>query len=281
MTIGRNWTCAILCVLLLAAAALAQFGGRRGGRGRQRVPEFDRGNVPEWQLEPELASDCFTFVRIKYRTDGPEHSSRAWWTDYPDADVNLSFRLHQLTSMRVDPNGKVIEVLDESLLDYPFAFMSGVPGITLDDDEAAALRRYVEHGGFIMVDDFWGEANFDHFYHEVVKRVFPTREPEELPLEHEIFNIVYKLTQKPQIPNVNQGVASRETGITWETYDGQTPHYRGVSDDRGRLMMLICHNTDLGDGWEEEGTDPYYFSTFSEPKAYPLGINIVFYAMTH
>jgi hypothetical protein len=132
-----------------------------------------------------------------------------------------------------------------------------------------------------MVDDFWGEANWEHFYHEVIKRVFPTREPEELPLEHEIFNIVYKLTDKPQIPNVNHGVRSRETGITWEVPDGRTPHYRGVKDDRGRLMMLICHNTDLGDGWEEEGTDPYYFATFSEPKAYPLGINIVFYAMTH
>jgi hypothetical protein len=275
----RNWITAIICAGLLAAAALAQY---RGGRGRQRAaPQFDRGNVPEWQLEPEFASDCFTFVRIKYRTDGPEHSSRAWWTDYPDADVNLSFRLHQLTSMRVDPNGKVIEVTDEELLDHPFAFMSGVPGITLDDAEVAALRRYVENGGFIMVDDFWGEANWEHFYHEVVKRVFPTREPEELGLDHAIFHIVYKLNAKPQIPNVHHGVASRETGRTWEVYDGQTPHYRGISDDRGRLMMLICHNTDLGDGWEEEGTDPYYFATFSEPKAYPLGINIVFYAMTH
>jgi hypothetical protein len=267
----------LLGASLLAAGALGQF---RGGR-RPRGPTFERGNVPQWELDPEFARDCFTFVRIKYRSDGPERSSRAWWTDYPDADLNLSFRLHQLTSMRVDPNGKVIELTDEDLLDYPFAFMSGVPGITLDDEEVAALRRYLTNGGFLMVDDFWGEANWEHFYHEVIKRVCPDREPVELGLDHPIFHIVYKLNEKPQIPNVNHGVASRETGITWEVYDGQTPHYRGVSDEHGRLMMLICHNTDLGDGWEEEGTDPYYFATFSEPKAYPLGINIVFYAMTH
>ena len=69
--------------------------------------------------------------------------------------------------------------------------------------------------------------------------------------------------------------------MTWEVADGRTPHYRGISDDKGRLMVLVCHNTDLGDGWEEEATDPYYFAEFSEPKAYPLGINIIFYALTH
>ena len=58
-------------------------------------------------------------------------------------------------------------------------------------------------------------------------------------------------------------------------------HYRGISDDKGRLMAIICHNTDLGDGWEREGEDPGYFREFSEKKSYPMGINIVTYAMTH
>jgi hypothetical protein len=132
-----------------------------------------------------------------------------------------------------------------------------------------------------MVDDFWGEANWEHFRREVIERVLPGREAVELALDHPIFHIVYELKEKPQIPNVHHATRYRESGITWETPDGQTPHYRGVSDERGRMVMLICHNTDLGDGWEEEGTDPYYFREFSEPKAYPLGINIVFYAMTH
>jgi len=248
---------------------------------RQRGPTFDRGNVPQWEIDPAFRRDCFTFVRIKYRSSGFERSSRAWWTDYPDADLNLSYRLHQLTSIKVDPDGKVIELTDKELFDYPFIFMSGVPAIELNEEEVALLRRYLLSGGFLMVDDFWGDIAYAHFAKEVLERVFPDKEAQELPLEHPIFHCVFDLKIKPQIPNVNFALRNRNNGVTWETADGKTPHYRGITDAKGRLMVLVCHNTDLGDGWEEEGTDPYYFTEFSEKKAYPLGINIVFYIMTH
>ena len=272
-------------LLLLAALpltlAFGQFPGFGGGRGRGgRQPVFDRGNVPDWRLPPRFERDCFTFVRIKYRST-QDRSSYAWWTDYPDADVNFSWRLHQLTSMQVDSQGKVLEIMDPELFRHPFAFMSGVPAIVMSDEEVSTLRRYLLSGGFLMVDDFWGEENWEHFYEEVIHRVFPDREPQELPIEHPIFHCVFELKAKPQIPSVHWAMRNRGTGITWETEDGKTPHYRGVVDDKGRLVMLICHNTDLGDGWEEEGTDPQYFAEFSEPKAYPLGINIVVYAMSH
>jgi hypothetical protein len=263
-------------VLLAGMAAQSQFRARRA----QTATAVERGNIPLWQLEPAFKRDCFTFVRIKYRST-MDRSSYAWWTDYPDADLNFSWRLHQLTSLKVDPEGKVIELTDKELFDYPFIFMSGVPAIEMSDEEVTVLRRYLLSGGFLMVDDFWGERNWDHFYDEVITRVFPNRKPEELPLEHPIFHCVFKLKEKPQIPNVGHATRYRGTGVTWEVPDGKTPHYRGISDDKGRLMMLICHNTDLGDGWEEEATDPYYFAEFSEMKAYPLGINIIFYVMTH
>jgi hypothetical protein len=274
LTAGHRKSFVLLgCACLAAAVALAQFPGRR-----QRT--FDRGNVPKWQLAPEFTRDCFSFARIRYRST-MDRSSYAWWTDFPDADLNFSWRLHELTSMKVDPNGKVIELTDKELFDYPFIFMSGVPAIVMSDEEVNALRRYLLSGGFLMVDDFWGEAHWDHFSREVIKRVFPNREPEELPLEHPIFHGVFDLKEKPQIPNVGHAMRNRDTGITWEVPDGKTPHYRGVTDDRGRLMILICHNTDMGDGWEEEAADPYYFTEFSEKKAYPLGINIIYYVMTH
>ena len=77
-------------------------------------------------------------------------------------------------------------------------------------------------------------------------------------------------------------MAGRGQGITWERgEEGRQVHYKGIFDDKGRMMVIICHNTDLGDGWEREGVYEYYFREFSEKKAYPLGINIVFYAMTH
>jgi hypothetical protein len=253
---------------------------RGQGFNRRRGPVYERGSVPVWELPRKFNKDCFTFARLKYRST-MDRSSYAWWTDYPDADLNLSWRLSELTSLKVAPDSVVVEILDPELFNYPFIFMSGVPAIQMDREEAQTLRRYMMSGGFIMVDDFWGEAHWDHFYDEVIKQIFPEREPKELPIEHAIFNCVFPLKEKPQIPNVGHATRNRDTGVTWEVEDGKTPHYRGITDDKGRLMMLICHNTDLGDGWEEEATDPWYFTEFSEKKAYPLGINIVFYVMTH
>ena len=265
--------------LLVLNLAAQDFGG---GSQRRRGPDYYR-NTPEWELDPKFENDCFTFVRIMYRSTR-NSSSRAWWTDYPDADNNLSWRLHQLTAMKVAPIPKKFEIMDDELLKYPFAFMSGVPNIVVSDEEVDRLRQYMLGGGFVLVDDFWGEEPWEHFENEVLKRVFPTRKWEELEIEHPIFNIVFPLKEKPQIPNVGFATRMRDRGfptITWEVADGETPHYRAIKDDKGRMMMLICHNTDLGDGWEEEATDPYYFTEFSEKKAYPLGINIVFYIMTH
>jgi hypothetical protein len=273
---NRRWWLAVVVLLAVAAAAFAQRRVRRA----PREDYVERGNIPRWELPAGFKRDCFTFARVKYRST-IDRSSYAWWTDYPDADLNLSWRLSQLTSLKVDPDGKIVELTDPKLSEYPFLFMSGVPAIQLSDEEVDCLRRHLLNGGFLMVDDFWGEDHWDHFSDEVLKRAFPKRRAVELPLEHPIFNCVFVLKEKPQIPNVGFATQYRGTGITWEVSDGRTPHYRGISDDKGRLMMLICHNTDLGDGWEEEATDPYYFSEFSEKKAYPLGINIVIYAMTH
>ena len=114
-----------------------------------------------------------------------------------------------------------------------------------------------------------------------IKRVFPDREPIELPLEHEIFHCVYDLKEKPQVPSIDtawRAGARRHLGAAATRSE---VHYKGIFDDKGRMMAIICHNTDLGDGWEREGEDPWYFQEFSEKKAYPMGINIVTYAMTH
>ncbi|MEZ6064603.1 MAG: DUF4159 domain-containing protein [Planctomycetaceae bacterium] len=127
-----------------------------------------------------------------------------------------------------------------------------------------------------MVDDFWGEDEWAEFYREL-KRVFPDREPVDLDASHEIFHCVYELDEPPQVPAI--GVAL--SGYTYERPDASEVHYRAIVDDEGRIMAMICHNTDLGDGWEREGENIDYFKNFSEPKAYPMGINILFYAMSH
>lgn len=235
-----------------------------------------------WQIDKQFTKDVFTFVRIKYSSSGyGSRGSGVWHVDYPDAELNLSYRLQQLTSMKVNPEGRVLELTDRELFQYPFIYIVEPGELLFSEEEVKNLRRYLLSGGFLMVDDFWGEAQWRNL-HQQMKRVFPEREPEELELEHPVFNCVFPIKEKPQIPNVGLGIASQwNGGVTWELYDAKEPHYRAIFDDKRRMMVIICHNTDLGDGWEREGENEYYFREFSEKKAYPLGINIIFYAMTH
>ncbi|QGQ21605.1 DUF4159 domain-containing protein [Gimesia benthica] len=255
-------------ILIVATICIGQY--------RSRSP-MDRNGVPEWKVDPEFQHDVFTFVRIRYNS---HRGWRRWATDYPDSDLNFSYRLQQLTSLKVDPEGRILELTDEELFNYPFIYLIEPGSLEFTEEEVTALRRYLTNGGFMMVDDFWGEAEWDNFAWEM-KRVFPDRELVDIPLEHPIFHCVYDLKEKPQVPSIGVAQWGRSEGITWEREDAREVHYRGLFDDSGRLMAVVCHNTDLGDGWEREGEDKWYFREFSEKKAYPLGINIVFYAMTH
>lgn len=257
---------------------------------------YDRRGVPDWQPDKEFVHDVFTFVRIQYSSGygsggfgpgfGPGRGRRGfgrgggrWATDYPDSDLNFSYRLQQLTSLEVNPDGLVLELTDPELFNYPFIYIVEPGDLVFTEEEVVALRQYLLNGGFLMVDDFWGQEEWYNFYYEM-KRVFPDREPVELPLSHPIFRAVFELKEKPQVPSIDMAIRGRPYGITWEREDAREPHYRALYDDKGRMMAIICHNTDLGDGWEREGEDEWYFREFSEKKAYPMGINIVFYAMT-
>jgi len=292
------------CCLFLLLALLTGVGtagavepsGQSGeathfGASDDRVPldprEFGRGqflDFPTWPLSRTLPNDVFTFARLRYESGAFFMSRRGnskWMTDYPDADLNFSYRLQQLTSLEVNPKSVVVDIDAEQLRHYPFVYMIEPGDISLSVADAAVLREYLMNGGFIMVDDFWGFDEWETFY-VALKQIFPEREPMELPLEHEIFHLIFPLRVKPQIPSVGAAMAGRSQGVTheWNKPGSEEVHYKGVFDDKGRMMMIICHNTDLGDGWEEEGTDPWYFREFSEKYAYPLGINILFYALT-
>jgi hypothetical protein len=262
-------------VVIGCGVAVAQRGMWRRRQQEFRPEMVDRGDIPVWNVEERFKADVFTFVRIRYSSWGGWGGK--WAVDFPDSDLNFSYRLHELTALEVDPYGKIIELTDERLFDFPFIYLIEPGDLLFSDEEVTALRRYLDNGGFLMVDDFWGEREWANFYREI-KRVFPDREPEELPLDHEIFHCVYDLKKKPQIPSIGWIYHGRTDD---GRHDAAEPHYRGIKDDRGRLMAIICHNTDLGDGWEREGEDPRYFKEFSEKWAYPLGINIVTYAMTH
>ncbi|MBN1975363.1 MAG: DUF4159 domain-containing protein [Sedimentisphaerales bacterium] len=297
-------------------------GRTRGGRGAQSYPDqrsMGRGrggltnqqfldprareNLFQWDVDPEFKQDVFTFVRIAYNSgyggmrSGRSRSYRTPYggvsfggtsfggpsaTDWPDSDNNFSYRLHQVTSIEVNPEPVILELTDPELFNYPFIYIVEPGSLSLSADEVNNLRKYLLNGGFLMLDDFWGNSEWINVYTQM-KRVFPEREPVELTLEHPLFHCVFNLKEMPQIPAYTFALRDRETlsGITTERSDAPRAIFYGIYDDKGRMMAVICRDTDLGDGWEREGESHAYFSEFSEKKAYPLGINIVFYAMTH
>ena len=258
-------------LLLLCTVGEAQ-------RGR-RMP--DRSEYEQWTQPAGFKKDVFTFVRIQYDSFGYRRRGGSWANDYPDCDWNFSYRLQQLTSMEVDPNGLVLRLTDRRLFNYPFIYMSNVGRMELSDAEVLGLRKYLLSGGFLMADDFWTRQQWFNVSREM-KRVFPDIEPRELPKNHEIFHNVFDLNVRLQVPSI---FAWRD-GHMFEYWHGPhegdpDPHFWGFFDKKGRMMAIMCHNNDIGDGWEREGEDKDYFRRFSEKVSYPLGINIVTYAMTH
>src|SRR5262249_15584564 len=252
----------------------------------REVPSHSTG-TPNWTNEAGFEKDVFTFTRIRRdRTSRGSWRAGDWWVDFPDSDLNLSFRLQQVTSIKVDPDGKVLRLTDPELFDYPWIYMVEPGSLLLRDEEVPVLQKYLQNGGVLMADDFWGPVQWAQFESQI-KRVLPKREFEELEMTNQIFHCVFDIKvpkNKLQTPNIAQGIQSQYNGVTWENHDGVEcieMHVKAIFDDKRRIMVIATHNCDNGDGWEREGEDDYFFHEFSEKRAYPLGINILFYLMTH
>jgi hypothetical protein len=278
-------------VVVLAALALfsAQAQFRGGGRFRRGYEYEDPEKVREQEtmekaLNPEFREDVFTFARLKFEADRDYRfgGGRMWDDDSPDADLNLIFRLHEVTSLKVRPGLNFIDITTKDLANYPFVYLASAGRADLTEEEVAALRQYLLSGGFIMADDFWGDDQWAHFSDEI-KRIFPEREPVELSLDHRIFHTVFDFKKEPQIPSVGAYLRTGESFDPGWPYNekNQDPHYYALYDDKQRMMGLFCHNNHYGDGWEHEGDDETYFDNFSEPMAYPMLINILVYTMSH
>ncbi len=266
---------ALAAVLLFAAAGEAQRGrGQRSGRTGGFGAEAGR-------LSPPRSFDGqFNFCRVAFRG----YRGSSWAVDWPQADQNMMTRLSELTKVSIsrtpggEPNHVIVQLTDPELFDCPLAMMTEPGNLYLDDGEVAQLRAYTAKGGLLWADDFWGTAEWHGFEREV-RKVFPagTYEIVDLPLAHQIFHQVFEVKRIPQIPSINAwyGGGTSERGA-----DSAVPHVRAILDDRGRILLLITHNTDFGDSWERESEDPNYFREFSV-DGYAFGINVFIYAMTH
>ncbi len=256
---------------LLSGAHANGTDGRAGGELAMAPP------APEFQLARLAYNDNFVLGFGGGRGRGRGGS---WTTDAPEAEYHLTQGIRRLTRINtVDPRrlgGDIVlpvRPLDEELFDYPFIYAVEVGRWYLDDTEVARMREYLLRGGFLMVDDFHGSVQWEAFM-ESLRRVFPDREVVEIPDDHEVFHVVWDLDHKTQIP----GIYALMTGRTYEQ-DGSDPHWRGVFDDQGRLMVAINFNMDLGDAWEHADTPEY-----PQPLtalAYRFGISYALYAMSH
>ncbi|MEQ1758028.1 MAG: DUF4159 domain-containing protein [Vicinamibacterales bacterium] len=261
--------------VLLASAtyASAQFG--RGGRGLF-------GGV---RLAPmDFPDRDFTLCRIMYQSVRSEADGAGWATDYPGGDNNLLLRLGELTRTRVShdgtrqPNHWVVRLTDDALFNCPYTVASDVGTMGLSETETTRLRDYLLKGGFLWVDDFWGNPAWAQ-WSQVIARVLPGMPIEDVPLSDPIFSSQFVVTKVIQVPRYPFWVASG--GQTSERgAETREPHFRGIRDDHGRLMVVMTHNTDVADSWEREGEQPEYFLKFSV-DGYALGVNVLLYAQSH
>jgi hypothetical protein len=262
----------LVVVLMLATAAIveAQFG--RGFFGSRVATDRD-------------FDGRFHYCRLLYRP-GMNGNGGSWRTDYPNADINLSVRLSELTKIPVSKNGSgspnhlLVRPDGDELFQCPLVIMSAPGSAVLNEEEALNVREYLLKGGVLWTDDSWGSYQWQHWVSELRKILPPSEYPIfDIPFDHAIFRTQFEVTEIPQIPNI--GFFLRSGGRTSEQgADSAVPQFKAIADSSGRLMVLMTHNTDIADSWEREGDDPSYFYAFS-PRGYAFGINAVLYALTH
>jgi hypothetical protein len=232
----------------------------------------------------------FNFCRLMFNSNRREKSG--WGTDYPGADLNFSTRLAELTKTDVKmgrgngedeiPDAVVVRPTDDALFQCPFVLMEDAGTVHFSDLEAARLREFLLKGGFLLVSDYHGTYARAQFDEEISRVLPPAKYPvvDLTPPDHPIWNTMFRLQELPQMASIQTW--RRTNGGTIERWndDRSGPDARGITDARGRLMVVMIHNTDIPDGWEREGEDPAYFFHFS-PDAYAVGIDVVLYALTH
>ncbi len=254
----------------------------------QFPPPPDKNTPHEWTRARLKYPDVYGYpnhTRIRMQ-NGPWPGQ--WTMDYPRSDRHLLEGVRRLTRIDTRSVEQVVE-LDgtDEIYNWPMLYAVEVGHWDLPDDQAKQLREYLLRGGFLMVDDFhgsepWpepilGALNEWETFVASIKKVFPDRPIEEIPDNDPIFHAIFDNDDKFQVPGYYNYF---ETHTTYEKgQTGREPHWRCIRDPKGRIVVAICHNMDLGDGWENSD-DPKYLEKWSS-LAYRVGINYFMYDLTH
>lgn len=268
--------------LMLAGGVYAQQIWTGGGR----MWDGFRGAPPRYAT-PALGDGAFHFCRLMYYSDRREDGGQGWSTDYPGADINFSIRFSELTKAAVgkdqddEPEHFVVRSSgDDALFQCPFVTMEDAGTAALSNTDVLQLRKYLLKGGFIWNDDFWGSAAWDNWASQISRVLPPAQYPiVDIPPTHAMFHTQFNVDRVLQVPAIQSwrrmGKQTSERGA-----DSAVVHTRGILDEKGRLMVLMTHNTDIADTWEREGEDREYFYRFS-PEGYAIAIDVMLYVMSH
>jgi hypothetical protein len=275
-----RWRAAFLVGFLVLAA----FGVLRAQKPFKEYPGVEYEDFP---LPPDYANKTdWTRARLRYPSfhgdAGPGYryggyrrrGDFAWTTDYPRSDRHLLEGVRRLTRIDTRSVEQVVDLDgDDDIYNWPMLYAVEVGQWALRDEQAAQLREFLLRGGFLMVDDFHGTAEWGVFV-ESIKKVFPERPIVDLDNGDAIFHTIYDLQQRFQVP----GAQYWRSGRTFEM-DGYSAKWAGITDDKGRVMVAICHNMDLGDAWEWSD-DPRYDEKWAS-LAYRIAMNYFTYDLTH
>lgn len=227
--------------------------------------------------EIALPDSEFQFARLAFGAYGGAYGggrSEPWLRDWPEADYHFLQGVTRLTLIDSTTDSYQVRLEDDAIFEYPAIYAVKVGFMRLDDREAARLREYLDRGGFLIVDDFHGPTEWAEFAASM-QRVFPDKPIVELSTSDEVFHVLYSLDQRTQIP----GIQAIQRGVTFEHPQGVPAHWRGIYDDKNRLMVAINFNMDLGDAWEH--ADDAFYPQPLTTLAYRFGINYLIYTMTH
>jgi len=256
-------------VLVCAAAMLAQRGDF--GRGQSFVADFPK-------------EGDFHFIRTEY-TDLPQYQrgfrfvsrdarANGWWAqDWPDADNHFSFGLKRLTNLQVG-EPRHVALTDDRLFDYPWIYATQTGYWDLNAAEVLKLREYLNRGGFLMVDDFWGPGNAEwDVFQQTMDRVLPGHAITTIRLSDSVMHVLYDIEQKDltYIPGTRHLYRGQPPGTS--------PQWDAINDDKNRMVVAVNYNTDIGDAWEYADAPEYPADMTT--LAYRYGINYIMYAITH
>jgi hypothetical protein len=272
-------------VMLLVAATLGVWGILRAQRPFKQYPAIEYEDFPlppDWNTKTEWTRARLRYPSVYARYYRPSEDLN-WTIDYPRSDRHLLQGVRRLT--RIDTRS-VEQIVDldgtDDVYNWPMMYAVEVGHWVLPDDQVAQLREFLLRGGFRMVDDFHGDQPYHNVFSEwqvfvaSMTKVFPDRPIRDLEDSNPIFHTIYDLDERFQVAGWQWSVSGRtyEAGET-----GKTPHWRAIYDDKGRVMVAICHNMDLGDAWEWSD-DPRYPEKWAS-LAYRIAMNYFVYDLTH